>query len=196
MRYFMDEFYVRTAVWMCPFMMGIFFAYLLPKIQRASHSQQKKNVTIAMFLITSFYAIFYMLASQNQSWSTYAILQTITLIGMGRILSLLIFIFHSQSQFIDYELSTETSPLLVHLGRISYPLYLTHYLVLVAILNGTSLTPMMDMFSVICIIIGSLCIIHFIDIFVHFHWKTDSKYSKNNGNLNYITEFIKLSEHG
>lgn len=167
MRYFMDEFYVRTEVWLCPFMMGILFAYFLPKIQQAPHSRQKKSVITTLFSIISFYVIFCMIASQKLSYTTYATLQAIAPIGMGLILSLLIFIFHPQSQFIEYKLSAGTSPLLVHLSRISYPIYLTHYLVLVAVLNGTSLPPMMDMFSVICIITGCLCIAYIASIFLY-----------------------------
>ncbi|XP_074594527.1 O-acyltransferase like protein-like [Brevipalpus obovatus] len=167
MLFFMDEFYVRTAVWLAPFMLGILFAYFLPKFQQTLHSRQKKSVIITSFVIISFYVIFCTVAGQEQSHGIYSTLQTIAPIGMGLTLSLLIFIFHPQSQFIDYKLSSKTSPSLVHLSRISYPLYLTHYLVLVAVLNGTSLTPTLDMFSVMCIIIGSLAMVYIASIFVY-----------------------------
>ncbi|XP_074594984.1 uncharacterized protein LOC141850302 [Brevipalpus obovatus] len=165
--FFLDKFYIQTSPWLSSVIMGILFAYFLPKIQRASHPLQEKIVKITSVLIMIFFSIFVFLACLKQSHLTYSLLQTFSPIGMGLIMSLLIFIFHPQSRFIDYKLSSETCPILVHFSRLSYPLYLTHWTVLVFILNTTPITPMMDKFSAICVIVGCLVIVYFVSILLY-----------------------------
>ncbi|XP_074594808.1 regulator of hypoxia-inducible factor 1-like [Brevipalpus obovatus] len=164
---YIDEIYTQTAMWLSPFMMGILFAYVLPKIQQISHPQKKKSVVITFFLIIAFYTIFCSILCLKQNDLTYPALQTVAPVGITLILSLLIFIFHPESRLIGYKLTSKTAPFLVHLSRISYPLYLIHYSILVMILNGTSLTPTLDMFSMLCIIFGSFFTVYIASILLY-----------------------------
>ncbi|XP_074604585.1 uncharacterized protein LOC141857906 [Brevipalpus obovatus] len=165
--FFFSDFYTQTTPWLCTVVMGILFAYFLPKIQRASHSKQKKIVKITLVTSLIFYSIFGLVASLKQSHLTYSLLQTFSPVGMGLILSVLIFIFHPQSRFIDYKLSSETCPMLVHFSRLSYPLYLTHWTILVFILNTASITPLPDKFTFLCIFCGCLVLVYIVSIFLY-----------------------------
>ncbi|XP_074605199.1 nose resistant to fluoxetine protein 6-like [Brevipalpus obovatus] len=163
----MDNFNVRTSIWLCPLIMGILFAYLLPKIQRAPYPSQKKCVMGILSLIASFLAIFCLIINLKISNLTASFLQAISPIGTGLILSLIICIFHPESKLINYKLSSKTSPLLVHISRLSYTIYLTHYAIFVTITNSTSLTPMLDTFSILCIFAGSFIIVYFVSVFLY-----------------------------
>lgn len=154
-------------MWLCPFMMGILFAYFLPKIQQISHPRKKKSFVVTFVSIIIFYVIFFFVPVLKQKSVIYSALQTVAPIGIVLILSLLIFIFHPETRLIGYKLAVKTSPSLVHLSRISYPLYLTHYSILVAILNGASLTPILDIFSISCIIFGSFFTVYIVSILLH-----------------------------
>lgn len=163
----MDEFNVRTSTWLCPFTMAILFAYFLPKLQKAPQPSQKKFLIGILLSIASFYMAFCLVINLDRSNFTRSLIQAIAPIGTGLILSMMIFIFHPGSQIMGVKLSSKTSPLLVHFSRLSYTLYLTHYAVLVAISNSTSFTPILDTFSVLCIVGGCFIIVYAVSVFLY-----------------------------
>lgn len=113
-----------------------------------------------------FYSVFGSVASLKQSYLTYSLLQTFSPVGTGLILSILIFTFHPQSRLIGYILSFETYPILVHFSRLSYPLYVTHFAVLVFVLNTVTVSSPLDKFSILCLICGCLILVYIVSVFV------------------------------
>lgn len=164
---FFNQFYIRTVPWISAVMMGIAFAYFLPMFQRASFSKQRIVVNATTLSLITYLSIVGYICTSEQSHMEYLFLQAIWPIGISVILSLLIFIFHPQSQFIDYKISPKTIPFLLHISRILYPLNLTNYILFVALLNGTQKPPMLDGFSILCIFCGYLFVIYLSTIFLY-----------------------------
>lgn len=125
-------------------MMGIVFAYFLPKIQGWSHLMQRKIVLIAIVLITTLYSGLIFASINMQNYMTYSFLLTICPLGVGLILSLLILIFHPQSIFVNYKLPPKTLTLLVHFSKLSYSLYLIHGPILTIVTNSIRITLVSD----------------------------------------------------
>ncbi|XP_074595399.1 uncharacterized protein LOC141850627 isoform X2 [Brevipalpus obovatus] len=164
---FFDGFYSRTISWSCPILMGILFAHMLPRIQRLSYSSRKIFVYFTTLLIIFLYSFLIMMTELMQNQTAFSLTMVITPVCAGLIVSIVIFIFHPKSQFISYKLSPETFPLLVHLSKISYPLYLTHWIVYIAILNTVKLTPTPDGFTTLCLIVGCSALVYMTSIWVY-----------------------------
>ncbi|XP_074594543.1 uncharacterized protein LOC141849928 [Brevipalpus obovatus] len=164
---FLDVSYFKTISWLCPVTMGIIFAYFLPKIQQAQHSTKKQYVRNSCVLIAVFYLIIAFLGTREQSQLIFSSLQAAAPIGPGLILSLIIFLFHPRSHFLENQLTSETYPSLVHLSRISYPLYLIHYPILLIVLNISSFPPVLNIFTSLCIFGGTLFVIYIVSVFLY-----------------------------
>lgn len=164
---FLDVSYFKTIPWLCPVTIGIIFAYFLPKIQQASHPTKKKYVQYSGVLIVLFYLTIGFLGTRKQSQFIFSFLQAVAPIGPGLILSLLIFIFHPQSHFIQNQLTSDNYPVLVHLSRISYPLYLVHYPILLIVLNVSTFPPVPNIFTSLCIFGGTLFVIYLVSVFLY-----------------------------
>lgn len=163
----MDEFQMRTSTWLSPMIMGILFAYCLPKIQKGSSTTRKRFAIGLLVSTVGFYTIVCSIISLEQSNVTFSLLEAIAPIGAGLIFSSMIFMLHPETQLINYKLTPKTLPSLVHFSRLSYTLYITHYAVLVTITNSTSFTPMFDTFSILCISAGCLAVIYFVSVFLY-----------------------------
>ena len=147
--------------------MGIVFAYFLPKIQRTSHPVQKKVVISISAVIVTFYLILTFLSAFGQNYTISSLHLAIAPIGVSLVMSLLIFIFHPQSRLIKYKLSPKTFPSLVHLSRLSYPLYLIHFPILVAVLNTTTFPAIPDVLSFLSIFSSTMLIVYLASIYLY-----------------------------
>lgn len=172
---FFLQFYIQTLPWICPVMLGIIFAYFLPKFQQASYPDQRKimNTTISS-LITCLPIIGYMYISEKSPMK-YLVLQTIWPVGISVLLSILIVLFHPKSLLISYKITPKTNQFLWHISRISYQLYLVHYILFIAFLNATPSPGILNPLSFFCIFLGYLSLIYLATIFLHIFIESPSK---------------------
>ncbi|XP_074603278.1 uncharacterized protein LOC141856754 [Brevipalpus obovatus] len=166
-RVLFEDFYTSTPAWSSSIMMGIIFAYTLPRIQKASHHLQKRIFLSTSVIIIIFYSILCGVNISMLSYTAYSLVIAICPLGIALILSLLIFIFHPQSNFLKYKLSSKTSPFLVHFSRLSYPLYLIHWSVITIVFNPFPFLPIQDAFSAISSFCGLLLITYIASILLY-----------------------------